>query len=632
MKLRAKIIFTFSVFCVLFFLVAMKAFYVQVLNRDKLLAYARGQFIRTSRVYPNRGIIYDRNLDPLAINIQTYSIFTIPKMHKGSTKKYEQLAAIIPELNIGEIKKKVSNRNKYTWLARKIRLTKEQLLRINTIEGIFVEPEPSRYYPNHELMAQVLGFVGLDNIGLSGIEYEYDAKLRGEEKIIKYLKDAKGRPVKYETSFPENKTTDIVLTLDKDIQSAAEKFLREAMEKHRASKGGIGIMDAHSGEILAMANYPSFDPNNLSEGDIPYRKLAFTSDPFEPGSVFKILTVASALENKLIRPDTNFYCEQGKLQVLNHFINESDSTKKYEWLSVSDIIAYSSNIGTTKIAFDLTFPKLKATLEKFNVGKKTGIENPGESRGIFTAGENVDPLSLSNISFGQGVATTGIQMLAAYSAIANGGIYTQPTMVKNSKKESYRVLSEEVVEQLKGMLIQAVEKGTGPNAKIPNFVIAGKTGTAQKAIKGGGYKSYIPAFIGFPINIEKPFVVYVYIEDPSTGLYYGNEVAAPVFKKITQYILYKNREIKSLIGGANEEQKSVDEIKVRQAAPRSFGPGKIPSFIGLDKLSAERLAKSMGMVINHSGLGLVISQFPDKGGPIRPNQTVELKYEPPRIE
>jgi len=632
MNLRHKIILTFAVFCGLFTLVAIKAFYVQVLNRNKLISYANGQFIRTTRFYPNRGAIYDRNLEPLAINVQTYSIFTIPKIHKGTLKKYEQLINVIPELKLEDIKKKIFNRNRYTWLARKIKLTKEQLIRINEIDGIFVEPEPSRYYPNHDLLSQVLGFVGIDNIGLSGIEYEYDSQLRGEEKVIKYLKDAKGRPVKYETSLPDTKTSEVYLTIDKEIQSAAEKFLKEAVLNNKASKGGIGVMDAESGEILAMANYPNFDPNNLMEKDIPYRKLSFVSDPFEPGSVFKILTVASALENKLVRPDTNFYCEQGKLTVQNHVINESDSNKRYEWLSVEDIMAHSSNIGTTKIAFDLTYPKLKKTLEKFNIGKKTGIEHPGESRGIFNSSENVDPLSLSNISFGQGVATTALQILAAYAAIANNGVYNPPKLVKTSKNKSHRVLTNEISAQLKKMLVKAVENGTGSHARIPHYVIAGKTGTAQKAVRGSGYQSYIPSFVGFPINVERPFVVYVYLEDPSAGKYYGNDVAAPVFNKITQYILYKNHEIKTLASNKLEDQKSIDEIKVKQSALRSFGPGKMPSFIGLDKLSAEKMAKVYHIELTHVGVGLVVEQSLKKGENLRANQQIELKYESPRIE
>src|SRR5690606_28990401 len=229
-------------------------------------------------------------------------------------------------------------------------------------------------------------------------------------------------PIKYETKLSDVPSPDVELSVDKDVQGALESCLKEAVELHKAYRGGAGVMDAETGEILAIANYPSFDPNKASTFPQENRKLAFVTDPFEPGSIFKTITVASALENKIARPETKFFCEYGRIKVQNHWVSEAESHEKFEWLTVSEILKYSSNVGTTKLAFSIKYPKLRETFDKFERGMKTGIEMKGESKGILTfkAKDNVKPLALSNIGFGQGIATTAIQMLRAYAAIANG--------------------------------------------------------------------------------------------------------------------------------------------------------------------------------------------------------------------
>ncbi len=632
---KSRIYFSFTIFLILYALVVLKAFKVQILDSEKLVKTSNSQMLRKVKIYPNRGTIYDRNGEPLAINIQTYSLFTIPKLLKGNYISYKKLSYIIPKLKYNEIRKKIHKRQKYTWLARNIRLTRKQVDKIDKLDGIFIQKNSSRFYPNHELLAQSLGFVGVDNSGLSGIEYKLNKKLRGKSKIIKYIKDAKGRPVKFESTGLDHDSTDIYLSIDKTLQALSEKYLKEAVIEHKALRGGVGIIDAGSGEILAIANYPTFDPNNLNSRSRGHRKLSFVSDPIEPGSIFKIFTVASAIENKIVNDKTYYYCEQGKLKVQNHIINEAEASHGHEWLSVEEIVKFSSNIGTTKIAFDLKYPRLKRTLEKFRIGRKIGIELPGESRGILTNKKNVEPLALSNISFGQGVATTGIQILGAYAAIANGGIYHHPTMLKKDKPgEGERILRKETAEKLEGMLIKAVSEGTGGNAKIKNFIIAGKTSTAQKAIKGEGYKSaYIPGFIGYPVNIKKRFVVYVYIEEPGNKQYYGNAVAAPVFKKITQAYLFHNKEYDHWDNSFAQDDKNViDSIKTKQAAVRINSRKVIPSFVGLDKKSSNKLAMRLNLKIKTKGIGIAKKQYPSAGAPIKKNTTVVIHYGPPSYE
>ena len=651
---KNRIIFVFTCFCLFFLLVLGKAFKVQLIDASDLIVRAYSQFLRQATIYPKRGNIYDRNGSPLALNIQTYSIFTIPKATNGKNDVYKKLAKIIPELSYKEMISTIKKRKKFTWLGRKLRLTKDQVEDIKELKGIFIEGAPERTYPNHELLSQVVGFVGLDNNGLAGLEHLYDKELKGDPVTLKYTIDNKGRAIKFESH--QNVTAqakDIYLTIDKDVQGMAEKYLKEAVIKHNADKGGVGVIDVSTGEILAIANYPTFDPNDVKNSLPESRKLSFAIDPFEPGSTFKIFTAASALENNVAKINSTYYAEQGRMKVDNHWIKEAESHEKFEWISVADIIKFSSNVGTTKLAFDLKFPRFKKTLKELNFGNKTGIEVPGESRGIFTEADNVTPLSLSNMSFGQGVAVTGVQMMAAYAAIANGGEYIRPTLIKkdqttvqtelepeneNQISTRRRVFSKKTTDDLTGALINAVESGTGTGARIPHFQIAGKTATAQRVDRNGGYKGYVSGFIGFPVNVDRRFVIVVYIDNPKTGGYYGGAVAGPVFKNLAEYMLYKNKDISRIAEHEDNDydlkkvKTNIDMVQVKDSATRSLTPGIVPNMMGLDKITTTNIGTKLSLQMVHKGMGVVSSQSPSAGTPVNEDTVVKLEYSPPTYE
>lgn len=635
--MKNRIFFSFIAFCFLFAVVVSKAFYIQVVNKSKLIAYAKSQFIREVKEYPNRGNILDRNGNPLAINVHVYNLFTIPRNKTAEFyQQLKELSKIVPELPYQKLKSLVHKRNKYTWLGRKIQLSENQLKRIKKLDGIFVESHTQRVYPNHELLAQTIGFVGIDNTGLAGVENSLNKELKGEPQVVKYIRDAKGRPIKYETKASNLVAPDVHLSIDKDIQGALESYLKEAVVHHNASRGGAGVMDTETGEIIAIANYPSFDPNKATSFPLEHRKLAFVTDPFEPGSIFKTLTIASALENKIARPQTKFFCEYGKMKVQNHWISEAESHEKFEWLTLSDILKFSSNVGTTKVAFAVKYPKLRETLDKFQIAQKTGIEIKGESKGIlsFKAKDKVRPLSLSNISFGQGVATTAIQMLRAYAAIANGGYLVKPTILRSEisqLKPENRIISQKTSEELTQMLVSVVNEGTGENARIPHYEIAGKTGTAQRVSPTGGYSGYIGSFVGFPVNVNRKFVVLAYIDNPSANGYYGGATAAPIFKKLTQYILYKKKDFAQF---AKYDQKSndknLDVVKTQQAQiTKVFAPGFVPDFSGLDKASALQLAEERNLDLEIFGFGVVTKQSISPGTAISGKVSLRLQFEPP---
>ena len=635
--MRNRIFFSFIVFCFLFSVVMAKAFYIQVVNKERLLKYAKSQFIREVKEYPNRGNILDRNGSPLAINVHVYNLFTIPK--NKNTNFYNQLkelSTIVPELPYSKLKASVHLRNKYTWLGRKITLSENQIKKIKKLEGIYVESHSQRVYPNRELMAQTIGYVGIDNTGLAGIENSMNNALKGKPQVVKYIRDAKGRPIKYETKSSNLVAEDIHLSIDKDIQGALESYLKEAVEYHEAFRGGAGVMDAETGEILAIANYPTFDPNRASSFPQEHRKLAFVTDPFEPGSTFKTFTIASALEHKVAKAHTKYFCEYGKLRVQNHWVSEAESHEKFEWLTVGDILKFSSNVGTTKIAFSLKYPKLRETLGKLQLGQKTGIEIKGESKGIlsYSAKDKVRPLSLSNISFGQGVATTALQMMRGYATIANGGYLVKPTLIKQNEtqlKPENRILSAKTTEDVTKMLVQAVSKGTGGNAIIPHYDIAGKTGTAQRVSPRGGYEGYIASFIGFPVNVNKKFVVMAYVDHPKANGYYGNAVAAPIFRKITQYILYKKKDFAQFAKYDEKSNKTnLDEVSSQQSsAQKYFPPGVIPNFVGMDKSSAVQLASERKIQVELNGYGIVTKQSIVPGTPSSEVSSLRLQFEAP---
>ena len=635
--MKNRIFFSFIMFCFLFTVVVSKAFYIQVVNKTKLIAYAKSQFIREVKEYPNRGNILDRNGHPLAINVHVYNIFTIPK--KKNEHFYKQLKAlsrIVPVLPYNKLRTIVSTRTKYTWLGRKISLSEAQLKKVKKLDGIFIESHSERVYPNRELMAQTLGYVGIDNTGLGGIENSMNSRLKGKPQVIKYIRDAKGRPIKYETKASNLVAEDIQLSIDKDIQGALESYLKEAVIHHKAFRGGAGVMDAETGEILAIANYPTFDPNKASSFPQENRKLAFATDPFEPGSIFKTITVASALEHQVAKSETKFFCEYGKLRVQNHWISEAETHEKFEWLTVADILKFSSNVGTTKLAFSLKYPKLRETLDKFQFSKKTGIEIKGESKGIlsYKATDKVRPLTLSNVSFGQGVATTALQMLRSYAAIANGGYLINPTLLRNDVsqlKPENRIISEKTSNELINMLVGAVNEGTGTNAKIPHYEIAGKTGTAQRVSPRGGYDGYIASFIGFPVNVNKKFVVLAYVDNPTENGYYGGAAAAPIFKKITQYMLYKKKDFAQFARYDEKSNKdNLDEVKSSQASnTKTFAPGFVPDFQGLDKASAVQMAEERNLEVQLTGFGVVKQQSIAPGTPIAGTAILRLQFEAP---
>jgi cell division protein FtsI (penicillin-binding protein 3) len=633
--LKPKITFLFLCVCFCFLAILARVIYLQFIIKDQLISYSESQFVRRVKSYSNRGRIVDRNGNPLALNIRAFDIFTMPKELSKNKQELRDLGKIVKEIRVSKFIRLFNKRKKFTWLGRNLRLNEEEIEKIKKLKGVYLEERSRRFYPNGDLLAQTLGFVGIDNNGMAGIEYKFNELLKGKEKTISYVKDAKGRSIRFESKVGEAESRDIELSIDKTLQERVEKFLKEGVVRHKALRGGAAVMDASTGEILAMANYPSFNPN-IKYQKSGVKKLSFISDPFEPGSVLKTITIAAALEEKIAKKDSIYFCENGRFQIGKHFIKES-AGHSYKWLPVSEILKVSSNIGTTKIAFDLGYKRLRTAFLSFGLGEKTNIELPSESRGIFDfEAQKISDIQLSNISFGQGIAVTGAQLLASYTPFANNGFYVKPTILKKeSSVEKIQVISSKTANIMTEMMEKVVSEGTAEKAKVANYKIAGKTGTAQKPSSSGGYEGYISTFIGYPVGVKRPFVVLVYIDDPKENGHYGNDVAAPVFSQITESVLIKNKEFQKVEKVEEPEilsQKVEDKISSKVSAVEKIDFSKTPSLIGLDKKSIMEVAQKWKVRLKVSGFGIVYKQYPKAGENISTNKTIKVLLKNPNVD
>ncbi|NCN95167.1 MAG: cell division protein [Bdellovibrionales bacterium] len=551
MKLRVLILF--SVMLLGWGFLVLRAAQIQIFPDVRLAKLKERQFETALTIRSRRGAIVDRYGKELAASVPSYSLFADPKVLKDPTQTAKKLGILLRKSR-SNLKRKLSKKNnRFVWIARQ--LDEDVVDKIKKLKnpGLGFIEEPKRIYPNGSLLGQVIGFVGRDGRGLEGLEKKFDRDLAGELKEVMVARDARGRPLLPSASvfneIPDG--ADIELTVDSEIQFELEKRLSEAVKEYQA-KSALGvILDVDTSDILAMGMTPQVDLNRPFKSTTVDRRNQVISDAFEPGSTLKTFVIAAALKEKLAQPNTKFYCEKGSFRIGRRVIGEADTHHKFEWLSVTEILAHSSNIGTTKIAMKLGAERLRKNLLDFGFGKSTGVDFPGEASGI------VQPLPwgqhlLANISFGHGISVTPLQLANAYAAVANGGILRQPRLVrkvrsfKDGKTKDVevdagkRIFDESVASHLRMMLTVATgDQGTGGRARIPGFLVGGKTGTAQMVdFKSGGYKkgSYISSFAGFAPSHNPKYVIYIAVSDPQTA-YYGSEVAAPIFSKMAQYAL-----------------------------------------------------------------------------------------------
>lgn len=524
---------------------------LQVIYHSRLKAEVIEQNRSINTISPKRGTVYDRNGNILARSIPSQSVYYAPFKKKPFEDQFQKIQKLkglleLSEKDLKAIKRRIEKNAPFIWIKRKVNPKKAEKVKNLDLRGIHLTEENKRFYPQGKRAAHILGRVNIDDNGQSGIELKYNSQLAGKKGKRLILRDAKLREYHFETLEKPEPGNDLILTIEETIQYIAEKELERAILKRKARWGTVIICEPSSGEILALANYPVFDLNNPPPNPLKLDRIQGIHHIFDPGSTFKIILAAAAMESKSINLEDTFDCSEGTITVVRKTFKDY---KRFGILSFPEVIIHSSNIGAIQIGQRLGEKTVFNTIKAFGFGQKTGIDLPAEVKGIFRPLNNWTQISLASLSIGYEISVTAIQMLQAINIIANGGVVKTPMIVKkiltspyDKKKEPLRykrIISEETASNLSLILEKAVEKGTGQAAKMKGYKIAGKTGTAQKFIPSTGTyssSSHTASFVGF-VMVEKPvFSMIVIIDDPR-GQYYGGQVAAPVFRKITAQVL-----------------------------------------------------------------------------------------------
>jgi cell division protein FtsI (penicillin-binding protein 3) len=548
-KVHARLLILAGVALLWMLAVFGRVTYLQLFRHSEYLARAMRQQRRTIEITPKRGVIFDRNVRPLAMSVPVQSAFAVPSEVKDTSLAARLLSGVLG-MPAAEIQEKLESGATFVWLKRKLAPASSEAVQSLNLKGVYLQEENQRYYPKRELAAHVVGFVDVDEKGLGGIEHEYDELIRGEPEKIVVMSDARqrwfdGSDVKRERG------ANIVLTLDEKIQYIAERELNAAIMKTHAPAGSVIVQDPNSGAILALANWPKFNPNAAVDVPTDTRMNRAISAIYEPGSTFKLVTLAAAFDQNLIRPEEEFDCENGAVTVAGHLIHDH---KKYGVLTVAGILANSSDVGAIKIALRLGEPKFYEYIRAFGFGTPTGVDLPGESRGLLRRLEHWGSYSIASVSMGQEVGVTPLQMITAVSAVANGGYLYKPHLVQEIRRgervlplegaatvaEPRRIIRAETAATMRQLMEGVILYGTGKNARLDGWTVAGKTGTAQKIDPVTGRYSrtnVIASFTGFaPIN-NPAVTILVSIDSPAGYPHDGATVSAPVFKRIAEQVL-----------------------------------------------------------------------------------------------
>jgi cell division protein FtsI (penicillin-binding protein 3) len=546
--IRLRIFVTGFLFSMVFSAIAAKAVYLQIYRGPWLAKKAADQYEMSFKTAGKRGTIYDTYNSEMAVSIHVTSIGAYPKRLKDREAATKVLSKAL-NMDRRLIEKKLDKTKSFVWIKRKAIPREAEMVKNMNMEGICLIPEYNRFYPNKTLAAQAIGFTGIDGYGLEGIEYYYNEHLKGPESEVTIKKDALGNGFEMDQSpLSGQHGHSIRLTIDKTVQYITEKTLKETVQKFKARSGMAIVMAPDTGAVLAMAHHPFFNPNSFEGFESEHWRNRILADQFEPGSTMKIFNAAAAIESGACLPDTIFYCENGEYKIGENTIHDA---KPYGWLSLTNVIKHSSNIGAVKIT-ETTGPEtLYNTLRDFGFGEKTGIDSPGEAKGALAHYNQWSPLDAAAISFGQGISVSALQLITAASVIANDGVMMKPYIVQGiidhhgkvvkrfGPKKVRRVVSTEtaksVMKILRSVIIQG---GTGVKANINGYSFCGKTGTAQKIDENGTYAKgkYIASFIGFT-RTEKPEAAILVVIDEPMLAHYGGDVAAPAFRKIAHEIL-----------------------------------------------------------------------------------------------
>lgn len=629
-KLRFRLRLTGGLLLAFLLALALRAIHLQAFDGARLARLGERQHLQEQIFVPKRGTILTRNGDSLAISVESRSVYVRPRRVKSPRKLVPAVARAL-KLKPRDVRRKVTSDKPFVWLKRQVTPREAQRIRALKLEGIGLYHEPKRYYPQGHLAGQALGLVGRDAQGLEGVERSYDRHIRGKTRSSWVERDALGRRVLV-TGLDDLKIrpgADVRLTLDTTLQHLAEKHLEATVKRYRAKGGTVVMADPFTGAILALASYPFFNPNRFRTQERERWRIRAITDVYEPGSVFKAVFAAAAFEERVVGREDLIFCEFGRYRYGGRTIHDF---KEYGWLSFAKVLHHSSNIGVVKVAHKLGKERYHRYIRRFGFGDKTGVDLPGEVPGKVRPHHAWYDIDLAAASFGQSVAVTPLQMVMAFSAIANGGLLMKPFIVDRVVDEDGRVLLQNrpemvrrvvsrttartVADILKGVV---AEGGTGTRAALAGFETAGKTGTSQKAdrVKGGYSKTKrIASFVGFVPASEPRFVLLTLVDEPTVNVY-GGVVAAPLFRLIAAPALHAlgvtpNRRLLPEVPSG----KDGGVIRVSGKAPRARKSARNgrPSLIGLSMREAVNKAKQHKLSVVLRGHGYVVDQRFDGAG------------------
>jgi len=626
--------------------IGIRLVHLQVLGRGFFEQQGTRQSERTINLDPRRGAILDRDGKPLAVSVDAESLYAVPQDIENPAATAHALAGAL-ELDPTERKELAAQLQKsraFVWVRRKLDPRTAQRVRALQLDGIGFLTENRRYYPKRELASQVLGYVGLDNTGMSGIEYGFEELIRGRAAKVVVHTDARRRPVGH-TEKPSTEGHTVVLTLDESIQYVAERELERALAETQAVAGVAIVLEPFTGEVLAMANRPGFNPNRFAASPSGRWRNRAVTDAYEPGSIFKIVTAAAGIQERVVEPEEVLDCGHGVIEIAGIRINDH---AVFDKLTFKDAVVHSSDIGMIRVGQRLGRESFNRYMRDFGFGVPTGVDLPGESSGLLRPTGKWSALSLPSMSFGQEVGVTALQMAMAAGAVANGGYLMKPLVVRRVEDAEGRVVKEmkpvvvrrvlqpETVDVLTDILKEVVKSGTGRHAAIPGYVVAGKTGTAQKLDAAGRYSmvDHVASFVGFTPASHPALLILVSLDTPRGPRNQGGDVAAPVFARIAEAALRRlavppddpGRVLRAVADPASGVVRAAyrPEPVPTPLPERSEEPGIMPDLRGRSAREAAIAAARRGLIVELRGSGRVVAQTLEPGTEIEAGNTCVL--------
>jgi cell division protein FtsI (penicillin-binding protein 3) len=618
---------------------------LQVVQHDDLVARAERQQMSTVPAPPKRGEIFDRNGRLLAYSVDADTIYAVPTEITDPANTAAALCDALDDCtnkSREELKERLSQQRAFVFVKRRATPMQAQRVAALELDGIGFRKESKRYYPNRELAANLIGYVGLDNVGLGGIEATYDKTVRGREGKLLVQTDAR-RQVFSRLERAPTTGASIELTIDEQLQYIAEREVRAGVQAARADAGTAMIMDPHSGEILAMASYPTFNPNDYSASPESARRNRAVQDLYEPGSTFKLVTAAAALEEGVIKPTDVIDVSAGQIRFGNRVINDM---RLYDQLSFTEVLVKSSNVGAIKVGLKLGAERMGLYIRRFGFGRPSSPDFPGESPGIVWDPSKLNDSALASVSMGYQVGVTPMQMAAAASVIANGGTLYEPHVVRAVVRGTERTIVQpkavrqaiapETAAVLTAIMEQVVVDGTAKGARLVNHTVAGKTGTADKLVNGrySPYQQNV-SFVGFVPSRKPVLTVLVMIDTPRVGGDTGGLIAAPIFKRIADASLRHLgvaptiNPLPPVIVARDEGHGTAPAVSpivapAVVALPSHAAETGLPDLTGMSARDALRELARLGLSARMQGAGVVVRQDPPAGSPLEPGGTCLL--------